>query len=58
MGFATLLEPVFAALLASVIFGEAMGATTLLGGLLILAAIGFSLKAEGAAEARLPAAGP
>lgn len=46
VGFATLLEPVLATLLAAAIFGEAVGPVTALGGLLILAAVGFSLLDE------------
>ena len=43
----TLLEPVFAALLAAWIFGERLGATTAVGAAVILAAIALAVRGEG-----------
>ena len=46
VSFATLLEPVFAGALALAIFGEPIPALALLGGVLLLAAIGVVLREE------------
>jgi drug/metabolite transporter (DMT)-like permease len=48
----TLLEPVIAGLLAAWIFHEQLGATTALGALVILAAIGVALRGEARESAR------
>jgi drug/metabolite transporter (DMT)-like permease len=44
VGFATLLEPVVAAVLAAVIFGEAIAGTTLVGAVLLFAAIALAIR--------------
>ena len=44
VGFSTLLEPVIAAVLAALVFGEALALTTLAGGVVLLGAIGFALR--------------
>jgi drug/metabolite transporter (DMT)-like permease len=50
VGFATLLEPVIAAVLAAVIFGEALSGTTLAGAVLLFAAIGLAIRNQAVQE--------
>lgn len=57
IAFTTLLEPVFAAVLAFAIFGEALTAAALAGGVLLLAAIGVFLREEAALESERSTAG-
>lgn len=47
ISFTTLLEPVVAAILAAILFGETLGGLTLLGGCVVLLSIGAVLYAEG-----------
>src|SRR5579875_3130961 len=44
VGFSTLFEPVVAAVLAALVFGEALGGTTLLGAVLLFAAIALAIR--------------
>ncbi|MDQ6933046.1 MAG: DMT family transporter, partial [Candidatus Eremiobacteraeota bacterium] len=46
ISFATLFEPVVAAVLAAILFGETLGGLTLLGGCIVLLSIGTVLYAE------------
>src|SRR5579872_622079 len=46
VGFSTLLEPVIAAVLAALIFGEALGGTTLIGAVLLFGAIALSIRGQ------------
>lgn len=48
VGFSTLLEPVIAAVLAALIFGEALGGATLLGAIFLFAAIALALRDQAA----------
>jgi drug/metabolite transporter (DMT)-like permease len=50
VGFATLLEPVIAAVLAAVIFGEALAGTTLAGAVLLFAAIALAIRNQALQE--------
>lgn len=50
VGFATLLEPVIAAVLAAVIFGEAIAGTTLVGAVLLFAAIALAIRHQAIRE--------
>lgn len=50
VGFATLLEPVIAAVLAAVIFGEALAGTTLAGAVLLFAAIALAIRNQAVLE--------
>jgi DME family drug/metabolite transporter len=54
VAMATLLEPVSAALLAALLFIEAVSPQTALGGLAILIAVGMTLRSNAAAAAPLP----
>ena len=49
VGFSTLLEPLIAALLAALVFGESVGGATVAGGILLLAAVGLAIRAQAAA---------
>lgn len=48
VGFSTLLEPVIAAMLAALIFGEALAGTTLIGAVLLFGAIALSIRDQAA----------
>ncbi|GAC1303027.1 MAG: hypothetical protein NVSMB21_01670 [Vulcanimicrobiaceae bacterium] len=48
----TLLEPVIAALLAAALFGERLGTSGLVGGVLIVSAVGITLRRGGDADPR------
>ena len=50
VGFATLLEPVIAAMLAAVIFHEALAGTTLAGAVLLFVAIALAIRNQAAQE--------
>jgi drug/metabolite transporter (DMT)-like permease len=50
VGFSTLLEPVIAAVLAALVFGETLAGATLFGALLLLAAIAFAVRDQGASS--------
>jgi len=57
VGFATLFEPVIAAVLAAVIFGEALAGTTLAGAVLLFVAIALAIRNQ-AAQAHAEAGDP
>lgn len=48
VGFSTLFEPVVAAVLAAIVFGEALGGKTLIGALLLFVAIALALRDQAA----------